>query len=275
MSREILLNVTGAGVWIRGLTALAPLLAREPIDADATWSAPAPAAIPPKERRRAGTFINLAVEVAHQACDNAGVDKSSIPSVFASAMGDTTITDYMCRKLLGTEKLLSPTQFHNSVHNAASGYWTISTGNHAPSSFVGGFDRSLGAGLFEAATLAASSTCPVLLVSYDVTTEHPLRDIRTMDEAGGMALVLAPIECKPTAEPLSRLGLRLNSGVGSSHPAPVFIPSARLKATGQTDALILLDSIARIATAESTAIKLDIPMPRTAHLSVSLSRTNP
>jgi len=275
MTREIELNISGAGVWIRGLTSLPALLAQEPIDIDAPWVAPAPAAIPPKERRRAGTFITLAVEVAHQACDAAGVDKSAIPSVFASAMGDTSITDYMCRKLLGAEKLLSPTQFHNSVHNAASGYWTISTGNHAPSSFVGGFDRSFGAGLFEAAALAASSNAPVLLVSYDVATTDPLRDIRAVDEPSGMALVLSPVEFATGTKPLARMALQFNPGAGLPHPAPRFIPSERLKASGQDDALGTLDALAQVATAAAAEVRIDIPVPRTAHLAITLRGISP
>ena len=112
---------------------------------DHEFSSPKPQAVPPKERRRAGLMINLAVEVAHQACENAGVDKTVIPSVFVSALGDTAITDYMCRKLSQPEKMLSPTKFHNSVHNAPSGYWTISSENRMPQAvLLAGFGRVLG-----------------------------------------------------------------------------------------------------------------------------------
>ena len=188
------LGIAGFGVWGRGMEGVAAFKNAQKnnfsILADAGFSNPKPQAVPPKERRRAGLMINLAVEVAHQACEDAGVDKTQIPSVFVSALGDTAITDYMCRKLAQPEKLLSPTKFHNSVHNAPSGYWTISAENRAPSSFVGGFQESFGAGLFEAASQAHAFSAPVLLVAYDIANTAPFEDIEPVSETLGVALVV-------------------------------------------------------------------------------------
>ncbi len=188
------IRISGVGLWARGLTSFDKFLAAYE-DAfagvvDAEFVAPKPATIPARERRRAGLLVNLAVEVAHQACEHARVDKHLVPSVFTSAMGDTMITDYMCRKLSSPEKLLSPTKFHNSVHNAPSGYWTISAQNRAPSTFVGGAWQSFGAGLFEAASVAQAHSGPVLLVGYDIANEPPLHDIAPITETLGVALVL-------------------------------------------------------------------------------------
>ena len=188
--------VQGAGLWARGLTsydafASAARAGVAPL-ADATFAPPRPSSIPPRERRRAGLLINLAVEVAHQACDQAGVARSSIASVFASSMGDTAVTDYMCRKLSQPERLLSPAKFTNSVHNAASGYWSISAKCRAPSTFVGGFDASFGVGLLETVSQATAAGEPVLLVAYDVANEPPLDGIRRISESLGAALVVGP-----------------------------------------------------------------------------------
>ena len=66
------------------------------------------------------------------------------------------INDYMCATLAATPTLISPTKFHNSVHNAAAGYWT-----HRPpaatsaSTALTAFDASFGAGLLEAASQCA------------------------------------------------------------------------------------------------------------------------
>ena len=118
-------GLLGFGIWARGIEGVAAFQDQQLKQfsglGDADFVNPKPESVPPKERRRAGLMINLAVEVAHQACEDAGVDKSQIPSVFVSALGDTAITDYMCRKLAQPEKLLSPTKFHNSVHNAPPG----------------------------------------------------------------------------------------------------------------------------------------------------------
>ncbi len=188
--------IAGIGLWTRGLTSVAEFVVAQQdgfasLD-DATFAAPRPAAMPSRERRRAGLAINLAVEVAHQACHVAGADKATIPSVFASALGDSATTDYMCRKLAGADKLLSPTRFHNSVHNAPSGHWTISAANRAPSTFVGGFLHSFGAALFEAASQAMEASGPVLLVASDIATAPPLSDVVDIRESLGVAFVIEP-----------------------------------------------------------------------------------
>ena len=188
--------VAGIGLWGPGLMSFAEFVAAQQAGfahlQGAAFSTPTPAAIPARERRRAGLAINLAVEVAHQACDAAGADKSTIPSVFTSTLGDSAITDYMCRKLAGEEKLLSPTKFHNSVNNAPSGYWTISAVNRAPSTFVGGFGHAFGVGLLEAASQAVAFEGPVLLVGSDVANGPPLDDVVDIRASLGVAFVIEP-----------------------------------------------------------------------------------
>lgn len=169
-------------------------------------TAPKPSAIPPRERRRAGLAINLAVEVAHQACRCADVDIARIPSVFTSALGDTAVTDYMCKALVKTGALLSPTKFHNSVHNAGSGHWSISAANHNPSTFVGSFPASFGIALFEAASQVSATEGPVLLVASDIANKAPLSAVCPIEETLGVAFVLAPSARRTDA--LARFALR-------------------------------------------------------------------
>lgn len=193
----MIVTVTGIGLWTRGLHDWQDFLASlESDSADLTgdFESPRPAAIPARERRRAGLTINLAVEVMHQACDMAGADKAAITSVFTSALGDTDVTDYMCRKLATTEKLLSPTRFHNSVHNATSGYWSISATNRHPSSFVGGFQASFACALLEAASCGIAEGLPVGLAAYDIANRAPFGDVLPITETLGLALLMWPGE---------------------------------------------------------------------------------
>ena len=87
---------------------------------------------------------------------------------------------------------VSPTRFHNSVHNAAAGYWTIATGCHAASSAVTAFDSSFAAGLLEAATQCAADQGPVLLVAFDVPAVGALASVTRSVGLLAMALVIAP-----------------------------------------------------------------------------------
>src|SRR6478736_7397664 len=129
---------------------------------------PAPEILAPAERRRAPDTVALALEVAAAAVRESGLDAATLPSIFTSAHGDLAVNDYMCTTLASQPTLISPTKFHNSVHNAAAGYWTIATGCHEASSALSAFDARFAAGLLEAATQCAADDRPVLLVAFAV-----------------------------------------------------------------------------------------------------------
>lgn len=186
------LRITGIGAWSRGFRSWDEFetVCRTLTADTADWIAPAPAQIPGRERRRAPAMVKLAVEVAHQACNMAGIDKRSIASVFSSAMGDSEIARYMCATLAGPEKVLSPTRFHNSVHNAPAGYWSISAENRAPSNSIAGSRRSFPVALLEAAVFAAVESRPVLLVSADIQVRGPHEAVFPIENPFGAAMLI-------------------------------------------------------------------------------------
>ncbi|OHC38052.1 beta-ketoacyl synthase chain length factor [Rhodanobacter soli] len=200
-------HVEGVGLWSPQLANFAALRA---LLAGATPAPPAarPAAatLPPNERRRAPESVLLAVEAAGQAVAMSGRDAAALACVFASAHGDQAITDYMCATLAQAPTELSPIRFHNSVHNAAVGYWTIATGCHAPSTAICGQHASFGAALLEAASQALAEQRPVLLVCSDTAGGGPLAEVTGCAQAFGCALVLAP-QAGPAT--LARLDLQL------------------------------------------------------------------
>lgn len=152
---------------------------------------PQPAILPPNERRRAPDTVAVALEVGHAACVNAGRDPAQLPTVFASTYGDMSITDYMCGTLAKAPATLSPTRFHNSVHNAAAGYWSIATGCHKPYCALGAGDYTFAAGLFAAALQVCADHTDVLLVAYDIDARGPLLEIAHSRGVLGVAVVLS------------------------------------------------------------------------------------
>lgn len=199
--------VEGIGLWsphLADFAALGDVLA----GAQPTSSSARPGAmiLPANERRRAPQSVLLAVEVAQQAVAMSGRDAATLPGVFASADGDQATTDYMCTTLAQVPTELSPTRFHNSVHNAPAGYWTIAVGCHAPSTAVAAQRASFGAGLLEAASQTLAEHQPVLLVCSDTMGAGPLREVTGCNEAFGCALVLAP---ERSATTLAQLDLQL------------------------------------------------------------------
>ena len=153
---------------------------------------PASELLPPAERRRAPDTVAVAAEVAARACAAAALDPASLATVFSSVHGDLAITDYMCETLARTPLLISPTRFHNSVHNAAAGYWCIATGCHAPYITVTAFNHSFATGLLEAFAQIASDGVPVLYVAYDIEACGPLATMAPSRGLLGVGLVLAP-----------------------------------------------------------------------------------
>ena len=151
---------------------------------------PQPALLPPNERRRAPDTVAVALEVAQAACANAGRDPAQLPMVFASTYGDLAITDYMCSTLAKAPTTLSPTRFHNSVHNAAAGYWSIATGCHQPYCALGAGRYTFANGLFVAALQVCADQTDVLYVAYDIDTHGPQARIADSQGFLGVALVL-------------------------------------------------------------------------------------
>ena len=172
------------------------------------------ALLSPRERRRAPAAVKLSFAAAEEACAMASLKPSDPVAVFSSGMGDLQITDYMCRTLAEQPDLLSPTRFHNSVHNAASGYWSIGAGATGDVTAVSGWRDSATAGLLEALSRIQHEHQPVLLVVYDDIACGPMRDLWPTDQPFCAALVLAR-PGKETA--IARLQATIQRGK-DSHP---------------------------------------------------------
>jgi hypothetical protein len=153
---------------------------------------PKPELIPANERRRAPLPVRLAVESSSQAVAASGLKAEELPSVFVSGLGDTQLTDYMCRALSSEHKALSPTKFHNSVHNAAAGYWTISTGCMQAANSIAAFQESASLALMEAAIQCETENRPVLITYYDAPVAAPLKGMLQNEMSFSVSLVIAP-----------------------------------------------------------------------------------
>jgi len=149
-----------------------------------------PSLIPARELRRSPQSVKMAVEVLSQACAMVELDPADMAVVFSSSMGDIQITDYLCRILADTPGLVSPTRFHNSVHNATTGYWSIASQAHAPTNAVSAYAYTAPMALFEAAVQAAEEAAPVLVVCQEMAAPEALRFACPSDHPFSMALLL-------------------------------------------------------------------------------------
>ncbi|NII55910.1 beta-ketoacyl synthase chain length factor [Luteibacter sp. SG786] len=262
MSPALSVWISGIGLWAPGAGdwhAFRDIVAGGAAPGETTR--PVAEVLPPNERRRAPESVLLAAAVAGQAVRMSGRDAATLPCVFASAHGDQVITDYMCETLATAPRELSPTKFHNSVHNAPAGYWTIATGCHAASSAVSGGEEAFGAGLLEAATLAVADDRDVLLASYDIAGTGPLGSMTSTTGPFAVALVLSP-RAEGAAVRLDITPERGNSGsdpmgdgwldgLSASNPSARAVPLMRALALTRPAAL-------RIAAARGLDLHIDM-----------------
>lgn len=257
------IHVEGIGLWSPQLADFAAL--KTVLDGGtpaAPPARPAAATLPPNERRRAPESVLLAIEVAGQAVAMSGYDAATLACVFASSHGDQPVTDYMCATLAQAPMEMSPTRFHNSVHNAAVGYWTIATGCHQPSTAIAAMRASFGAGLLEAASLVACEQRPVLLVGSDTRGSGPLSEVTDCEQPFACALVLSP---EPTEHTLATLELSLTPARPLTVAEPPLAAWSQLSASGPALPLLALlasgGGACQLEAAATLGLHIDVEPP--------------
>lgn len=168
-----------------------------------------PAQLSPAERRRAIASVKLALSVGTACVAQSGLDPQSLPAIFASSGADGETIVAILAALATPGREVSPTRFHNSVHNAPSGYWGIAAQSREAVTSVSGYDASFAVGLLEAAVQAVTGGRPVLLVAYDLPYPDPLHDARRIEAGFGVAMVLRPA---PSPGALAELHMTIGLG---------------------------------------------------------------
>lgn len=190
----------------------------------------APQSLPSAERRRTGLAIKVALAVGEAAVVAGGLDVKQLATVFSSSGADNDNCDAICKTLASDDRSISPTRFHNSVHNAPAGYWGIASGAMTPATVLCAHDASFGAGLLEAMTQVAVEGLGTLLIAYDMPYPEPLHAKRPLPSAFGIALALMPSR---SAHSLARIEVSLTDAAPDSLAEPalealrVAIPAAR------------------------------------------------
>jgi hypothetical protein len=183
----------GAGLWgpagLEGLAALTTPPALSPGWREAL--PPAPARLPANERRRASPAIRAALAAAEAALAAARMP-GTIEAVFASSNGEGAAVGALLEALTAPPAQVSPTLFHNSVHNAAAGHFAIAWRSHAALVSLAAHDETVAAGLLRAAARLAARPGPLLFTAFDAPLPPPLDAKRRTDFPFAFALVLAP-----------------------------------------------------------------------------------
>lgn len=125
-------------------------------------------------RRRLSRLSRMALRVAH---DCLPASRPAIYTVFCSRHGELERTMELLGSIVAGEPL-SPTGFSMSVHNTASGLYSIANQDKSPSSAVAsGLDTLESAFLDAAAFLHTHTASKVMLVVADDTLPKPFTDL--------------------------------------------------------------------------------------------------
>lgn len=249
------------GPGLAGWAASVPVLVGAVPHVSAPVVPPVPALLPATERRRTGPSVRLALAVAAEAVHASGLPPEELDTVFASSNGDGQVIVSILEALHAADGAISPTQFHNSVHNAAAGYWGIAAGSARPSISLGGHDFAFATGLMQAVAQVAAQRVPVLLVAHDVPLPPPLAALRPGEGAFAVALVLVP-----GSGALGALNLMYSAEGAAAEPALPMAFEALRTGNPMARALPLL-----MALAARRAATLRFALPEAAALDVTVT----
>jgi hypothetical protein len=248
--------VNGIGILAPGLlgwpAARAVLAGVKPY-VDSAVPEPPAALLPANERRRASAAVKWALEVAQAAVEQAQIDPTALTTVFTTSGGETAVFDKICSSLAGADRAISPTLFHHSVHNAASGYWGIGTQSRQSSTALAAYDASFCAGLLEAHSLVCTDAAPVLLIAYDLPAPPPLYAARPLLAGFAAALVLSS---QANARTLARLSCTLAETQGGQPLSTLADPGLEKLRTGNPGARAL-PLLAGVAAGGDSEVRLE------------------
>lgn len=166
-------------------------------------------------RRRATGLTQMAVDVLHQAAKSSGFDLPTLTTVWSSAHGEHTVAVELLEMMNRGEGRLSPTLFHNSVYNTASGYASIATGNRAASTTLSGGPDLAAIMLLEAGCRLQRGADKVVAVLAD----EPMRPPFDTPDGGAPLAVALALSLEPEGAAARLLGLQRDNPTGvPAHP---------------------------------------------------------
>ena len=265
MSKPLTAWIEGIGFLAPGMpdwpTARAILRGETPLTA-APSVLPAPSILPPAERRRASRVVKLTLAIGLEAAAHAGADVATLATVFSASGADGHNCHALCEQLATDDRQISPTRFHNSVHNAGAGYWGIATGSMAPCQVICAYDASFDAGLLDAIGQVVVDRQPTLLIAYDSEYPEPLFTKRPVPDVAGVALLLTPERSERSLASIS-----VTPASAAAEPlADAVLESLRLS----IPALRALPLLQKLARGEAGKVCLDYLPPMQLQVDIGL-----
>lgn len=176
----------------------------------------------PRLRRRTSLLTRMIVTALHEAAQQGGAATDQTRYVVVSSWGEIETTVELLGQLAVPGGPISPTAFHNSVHNTATGYLSIASGNHWPSTALAAGPHALEVGLLEvcAGLAAAEGPSDAILILAEERLPAPF-ERPDADPSFALALHFARAPGRPThGASLDRPIELVEAGAGARDSAP-------------------------------------------------------
>lgn len=180
----------GLSLWTPGYDQIETWWERNP---DPSIKSPQASQLPSSLRRRTSLLTRMAIDVFERSVNLAAIDPKTTAIVFGTVYGEIQTT-YDLLAMLGRDELVSPTKFHNSVHNTAIGYLSIAYQHQGLLTTISAGWSTLAMGILESlAILHAQQADQVALVLSEEGLPKPLlQGPEEVYDPLAMAMLLRP-----------------------------------------------------------------------------------
>ena len=181
-------RVIGTGLWTPGYPSSQAWLAGAE---DRSATAPAASIADSRVKRGTSLLTRMQLTVVEEAGREAGMDLSTVSTVFGSAGGEIGTALLQLDMMQTGDGIVSPTRFKNSVHNTGSGVFAIAAKNRSFTTAIAAGTHTLAAVLLESCALLEDGHDAVIAVVADEPLPEPLD--RFLDYAPlALAFALCP-----------------------------------------------------------------------------------
>lgn len=253
--RSVDIAVTGIGLWIPGANSpqqLETLLASATFPRLSEVDPPSGQSIEARSRRRASRLSRALADACAAAIAQAGLDASQVATVFGSTLGEAHTMITLLGQMWRHEEM-SPMAFATSVHSAASGTVSISSGNRAFTTSLSADYDTVSAALFEAWGVASMLDLPTVVICGDDRSPEDF-----VPEAESFDLMTAALSFSRTAPKDESAILGRISLPHTLDPAsPLLPPIATSAHVGRNPQAGMLDLVAHLAAGHKGQVRLD------------------
>lgn len=249
MSRAV--AVLGYGAFVPGYGGVANWSSGR---ANPEAESPTAEIVPKRQRRRASVLSKALADAYAEALGASDLDPATVASVFGSAIGEATTMVGLLDQMWTEAAMFSPMKFATSVHNAASGMISITSGNRGITTAIGADYDTPAMALLEGIGLVLARGESVVVCCGD---EAPPEDL--VRPGAGWSLMSSAIALGPVGEADETHATLSDLSIASEtvDPPKIDAPAALLDTIGRNPNVGLLDLVVALHRNQEGVMRLD------------------